>query len=328
MKKPKYFYGKTQKEVKQKMVAWTKEQEKGKLFSSCLDAWWKDHEKMCAYNTIKTYNAPLNRLREQFGGREVNDITADEVNAYIRKLANRGYAQRTGVIEFACLNMIFDNAIVNGYASVNPCGPVKMPSGLPKEKREMPTEEQLEAVKNGVNAPFGLFAYMLLYTGMRKGELLALKWEDIDFEAGLIEVSKSVYYVGNNPQIKTPKTEAGKRFIILLDALREVLPEAGIGYIFGGERPLKDYEFRVRWAEWSKSVGLHKDGFKAEITPHQLRHAYATILYDAGVGDVDTMHMMGHSSINITRDVYTHIRKERLAQVAAKINKYLQGETE
>ena len=328
MKKPKYFYGKTQKEVKQKMVAWTEEKEKGKLFSSCLDAWMEDHEKMCAYNTMKAYHAPLNRLREQFGDREVNDITADEVNAYVRKLANRGYAQRTVVIEFACLNMIFDNAIVNGYASVNPCGPVKLPSGMPKAKREMPTEEQIEAVKNGVHAPFGLFPYMLLYTGMRKGELLALRWEDIDFEAGLIEVSKSVYHVGNNPQIKAPKTEAGKRSVILLDALREVLTEPGTGYIFGGERPLKDYEFRVKWAEWSKAVGLHKGGLNAEITPHQLRHAYATILYDAGVGDADAMHLMGHSSIKVTREVYTHIRKERMEQTAARINKYLQGETD
>ena len=309
------------------MVVWTKDQAKGRLFSSCLDAWREEHEQMCSYNTMRAYTAPLNRLRDHFGSRAAKDITADEVNAYVRQLGNRGYGQRTVVMEFACLNMIFDYAIVNGYASVNPCGPVKLPSGLPKAKREMPTEEQLEAVKHGVHEPFGLFPYMLLYTGMRKGELLALKWEDIDFDAGLIDINKSVYHVGSMPKIKEPKTEAGKRSIVLLDALREVLPPPGTGYIFGGERPLTDYEFRVRWANWSKAVGLHKKGLNAQITPHQLRHAYATILYDAGVGDADAMHLMGHSSIKVTREVYTHIRKERMEQTAARINEYLQSET-
>lgn len=325
MSSPKYFYGKTQKEVKRKMMEWTKEKTQGRLFSSCLEAWREDHEKQCSYNTMRAYTAPLNRLSEHFGGRVVSDITADEVSAYVRQLGGRGYGQRTVVMEFACLNMIFDFAIVNGYASTNPCGPVKIPSGLPKAKREMPTDEQLEAVKAGVNQPFGLFPFMLLYTGMRKGELLALRWEDIDLEAGLIHISKSVYFAGNTAMVKQPKTEAGKRAVVLLDALREVLPPAGSGYIFGGERPLNDYEFRVKWSEWARAVGLHKSGLKAQITPHQLRHAYATILYDAGVGDVDAMHLMGHSSIQVTREVYTHIRAERMQQTAERINDYLKS---
>ena len=65
----------------------------------------------------------------------------------------------------------------------------------------------------------------------------------------------------------------------------------------------------------------------AEITPHQLRHSFATILYDAGVGEVDTMNLMGHSSIKVTRDVYTHIRKGRMEKTTAQINEYLRKAT-
>lgn len=324
MSKPKYFYGKTQKEVKQKMAAWQKEQVAGKSFEKVSQEWEVEHEKVSAYNTMRAYQAPLKRLREQFGSSKPGDITPDEVSAYLRYLAGRGYGQRTMSMEFAILNMIFDYSIVKGYASTNPCGPVKLPSGLPKAKRDMPTNEQLEAVKKGVKEPFGLFPYMLLYTGMRRGELLALRWEDIDLEAGVIHVSKSVYFAGSASIVKEPKTESGKRVVVILDALREVLPEPGTGFVFGGDKPLTDYQFRSAWGAWAKAVGLGPGGMKGtDVTPHQLRHAFATILYDAGVGEVDTMAIMGHSSIKVTREVYTHIRKERMEQTTKQINEYL-----
>ena len=324
MSKPKYFYGKTQKEVKQKMAAWQKERVAGKSFEKVSQEWEVEHEKVSAYNTMRAYQAPLKRLREQFGSSKPGDITPDEVSAYLRYLAGRGYGQRTMSMEFAILNMIFDYSIVKGYASTNPCGPVKLPSGLPKAKRDMPTDEQLEAVKKGVKEPFGLFPFMLLYTGLRRGELLALRWEDIDLEAGVIHVSKSVYFAGSASVVKEPKTASGKRTVVILDALREVLPEPGTGFVFGGEKPMTDYQFRKEWGTWAKAVGLGPGGMKGtDVTPHQLRHAFATILYDAGVGEVDTMAIMGHSSIKVTREVYTHIRQDRMAQTTKQINDYL-----
>lgn len=327
MSKPKYFYGKTKKEVKQKMAQWRQEQTASRKFQKVSEEWEIEHEKRSSYNTMRAYQAPLKRLREQFGDSKPEDITPDEVSAYLRYLAGRGYSQRTMSMEFAILNMVFDYAIVKGYASTNPCGPVKLPSGLPKAKRDMPTEEQLEAVKKGVKEPFGLFPYMLLYTGMRRGELLALRWEDIDLEAGVIHVTKSVYFAGSASIVKEPKTESGKRVVVLLDALREVLPEPGAGYVFGGEKPLTDYQFRSAWGNWAKAVGLGPGGMKGtDVTPHQLRHAFATILYDAGVGEVDTMSIMGHSSIKVTREIYTHIRQERMEKTAEQINSFLRQE--
>lgn len=322
MTKPKYFYGKTQREVTRKMAEWKKENTKAATFLQASKEWEAEHEKQSAYNTMKAYQAPLKRLREQFGRKQVQDITADEVSAYLRHMAGQGYAQSTLSMEFACVNMICDYAIVRGYASVNPCGPVKLPKA-PKTRRSALTKEQMEAVQNGVNEEFGLFAYMLLYTGMRRGELLALRWEDIDFEAGLINVTKSVYFVDSVPVVKEPKTEAGRRTVVLLDDLRKVLTEPGTGYIFGGEKPLTDYQFRCRWAKWGKAVGLGKNYMSAAITPHQLRHEYATILHCAGVDEADAMNLMGHSSIRVTKEVYTHIRKERMGKTKAQIDEYL-----
>lgn len=344
MSKPKYFYGKTQKEVKQKMAAWKQEQTRGKSFEAAADAWDVWHTDQVSYNGAEAYRAALKRTKEHFSGRMVQDIGPDEIDAYIRYLAGRGYARRTVQLHLDMLNMIYDYAIVNRWAESNPCNAVKLPSGLPKGRRDIPTDEELEKVREGLEYDFGLFPFMLLYTGLRRGELLALRWEDIDREKKLIRVERAVYFAGNTPQIKEPKTEAGKRSVVLLDALRDVLPEPGTGYIFGGEKPLTKIQVRKRWLNWCRDAGLatgtttRKDGkngrvyesttWEADITPHQLRHAFATILFDAGIDVKDAQEILGHSSIQVTRDIYTHIRQQRREDTAERLNAFLQNDRE
>ena len=339
MKKPKYFYGKTQKEVKQKMAAWQKDQVSGKLFATCADAWDREHTEQVEYNTSVMYRAPLRRAKEHFAGRKIQDIGADEIDAYIKHVAGRGYSRRGVQVYLDMFRMIWDYSIVQGWAQSNPCGPVKLPSGLTNGTRDIPADEQLEKVKTGLGAENGLFAYMLLYTGLRRGELLALRWEDIDRKARVIHVTKSVYYVGSKPMIKLPKSEAGRREVVLLDALAAVLPVGGNGYIFGGAEPWSKSQVSEKWLEWCKAVGLAHESvtvevdpktkkkktrrrWSADITAHQLRHAFATMLYDAGIDEMDTKDLMGHSSIQVTRNIYTHIRQSRREKTAEKLNAF------
>ena len=223
------------------------------------------------------------------------------------------------------LRMIWDYSIVQGWTTFNPCGAVKLPSGLPKGRRAIPDDDQIEKVKAGVFLEFGLFPYMLLYTGMRRGELLALRWEDIDRGRKAIHVNKAVYFAGNMPMIKEPKTESGTREIVLLDALAAVLPKKGQGYVFGGEKPLTKTQVRKRWLKWCREAGLEAAEGSA-ITPHQLRHAFATILFDAGIDVKVAQELLGHSSIQVTRDIYTHIRRSRMESTAETLNKFLSGD--
>lgn len=342
MQKPKYFYGKTQKEVKQKMAAWQKEQVAGKTFEFVSDRWLEEKGKEIAYNTEKSYSGNLKKIQEHFSGRSIDSIKADEVNAYIRYMSAQGYSRQTISLHQTLLTMVFDYAIVNRWTDSNPCGAVKLPRDLPKETRELPTDEQLQKVRDGVGLEFGLFPFMLMYTGMRRGELLALRWEDIDQENRCIYVNKTVCFVGGAPRITTPKTEAGNRCVVLLDALREVLPDPGKGYVFGGEKPLTASVYRRLWRHWIEAAGLAtsrverkktKSGreynnyiLDAEITPHQLRHAFATILYDAGVDAKDAQDLLGHANMNTTMNIYTHIRQSRREATAAKINRFLAGD--
>lgn len=325
MAKPKYFYAKTQKELKKKIAAWNQEQAAGKTFEACADAWDRWHEGQVSYNGAEAYRAAMKRTKEQFKGRRIDDIRPDEIDAYIRYLAGRGYARRTVQLYLDMLRMIWDYSIVRGWTTFNPCGAVKLPSGLPKGRRDIPSDGQIERVKAGLFLEFGLFAYMLLYTGMRRGELLALRWEDIDRGRKVIHVNKAVYFAGNTPMIKEPKTESGRREIVLLDALAAVLPKQGNGYVFGGEKPLTKTQVRKRWLKWCREAGLEGEEGSV-ITPHQLRHAFATILFDAGIDVKVAQELLGHSSIQVTRDIYTHIRKSRMESTAETLNKYLSGD--
>ena len=215
------------------------------------------------------------------------------------------------------LNMIFNTAIVSGYMTVNPCAAVSLPRNLPVTKRELPSDEAITAVRYGVDEPFGLFAMVCLYAGLRRGEALALKYDDIDRKNNIIHITKSVEYVGNNPHIKPPKTAAGYRDVILLDILSEKIPE-GHGYLFSAPNGelLTKMQYRKRWEKYCESIGY-------TLTAHQLRHGFATILYEAGVQDKDAQELLGHSSIAVTRDVYTHIRQTHKAETAKQLNDYV-----
>ena len=284
-------------------------------FSSLAEDWKADHWERIGYKTAEAYTAPLRRIINHFGRFE--SISASDVSAYLAMLAKQGYSRRSVQMHRDILHMIYNYAIVSGKASVNPCTAVSLPRNLPVKKRSLPTDNAMEAVKKGGNQPFGLFALICLYAGLRRGEALALQYEDIDKTNGVIHVTKAVEFVGNNPHLKSPKTASGVRDVILLNILADAIP-SGKGYLFsradGGL--LTKTQYRKRWSAYCKAIGY-------EITAHQLRHGFATILYEAGVPDKDAQELLGHSNISITRDVYTHIRQSKRNETANRLNDFI-----
>lgn len=330
MEKPKYFYGRTQKEVLKKLAEYRGEVERGKLFEECVDEWAAWHEKQVSYNGANAYNAAIKQVKDQFGGRSIKDIKPDEIDAFIRWVAGRGYARRTVQMRLDLLNMAFDYAVVHLWCDSNPCASVSLPKGLHRGRRELPERAQIERIKSGFGLPFGLFACALLYSGLRRGELMGLRWEDIDRQTDTIYVRRSVYFVDNAPHLKAPKTEKGVRQVPLLAPLKAELPEGGAGYLFhmgdDPERLMTKSSVRKRWLAWCKAVGIaHQEGetWRADVTPHQLRHEYATTLYDAGIDVGDAKDMLGHSTEAVTRDIYTHIRQSRRKATAERLNEFL-----
>lgn len=340
----KYFYGHTKSEVTKKIAAWSVEQQKGLKFSQTIDM-WDDYRRELVergkleYNTYSSNKSSVARLREQFGDYYIRKITPAMVDAYIQSVDG---AKRTVQMRLDVLNMVFRFGIVKGHLDVNPCDAVGLPKGLVSKKRTLPSDDVIAKVKAGRDIKFGLFAYFMLYSGLRRGELLALRWSDIDFDLEQIHVQRAMYWEVNQPRLKEPKTDAGKRIVPLLIPLVECLnPPKRDGYIFASDDGgmMTQTVFRRRWNMYCREAGIAKatvtshvgkNGqlyrrvrYTNDLEPHQLRHAFATILFEADVSEQDAMDILGHSSIKVTKDIYTHIKNSRRCMTAKKLNQHI-----
>lgn len=311
-----YFRGKTEKEVERKILEYQQKSERGKPFSEVASDWFDEHEGTLAPNSLNNYRPAFRRAVEFFGDNPINDIKATDVNRFLLSLP-KSFAQKTLLTHLQIVNMIFKYAVVNGDIDTDPAEYVQIPRGRKKTRRRASSPDEIEIIKRNVDQPFGLYAYLLLCTGCRRGEALALQYRDIDLANSLIHITKSIYYTGNFPNVKPPKTESGNRDIILLDMLRNKLPAGkSDDFIFGGERPMKLSEFKCAWKHYKEAAGL------SDLTPHMVRHGYASILHEAGIDSKDAQELLGHANISTTMDIYTHITEKQRAETAKKLNMY------
>ena len=312
-----YFRGRTDAEVERKMREYREVEERGPLFREVAEAWREQHWPTLSPTTLKGYSVAYDRAVERLGSMAMTEIMPSDIDALLQQMARQQYAKKTVSNQRLIINLIFRYAVLDGAIRANPCSAVSVPKGLKHTPREIPTDTELEIVKRGYDQPGGLLPYFILYTGCRRGEAMALTYRDIDYKRKIITINKSVCYGKNTPPfIKAPKTAAGCREIILLDNLAAVLPR-GIGgaLLFPGPDGgiMHESTLRTRWKAWQKSS-------ECTLTAHQLRHGYATMLFEAGIDERDAMDLLGHAQISMTKDIYTHIRKSRKEKTAAILN--------
>lgn len=311
------FRGKTEKEVQRKMIEYQEQEERGPLFCEVAEEWENVHFPTLAYSTAHGYTPAKRRAMEYFGDTPIRQIGIKDVKSYIASLP-KTWAQKTFRNHLLVLNLILEYAASNAVIEHNPTEHVQLPKGLKKTYRRAPTQDEIEIIKNSLDKTFGLFAYFLLFTGCRRGEALALQYKDIDYQSKLIHITKSLYHMGNVPKIKQPKTERGNRDIILLDILERVLPSGKPDeFLFGdGINPLTASRAEDLWQAYQKETGM------LTITPHIVRHGYASILHEAGIDPKDAQEMLGHANISTTLDIYTHITERKKSETAQKLNEF------
>lgn len=287
-------------------------------FKEVAKEWINSHEKEISHYTYDGYKAPMKSLVDEFGADQIKEITPLQLQRFLNELGKQGYAKHTIALRKIVASLIFDYAILKDLIKVNPAATVKVPKTAPTKKRELPDDKEIEKVKQSVDVPFGLFPYLILYTGCRRGEALALTYEDIDFKNNTVDINKVVVFENGKPKIyHRAKSKDGIRTIPLLTPLKNVLNTKGKGYIFTYEgEQLTLSRFNILWKNYQKVVGV-------SLTPHQLRHAFATICFDAGLAAKDASQILGHSKIELTLDIYTHIKQSRTQETAQKLNNYL-----
>ena len=190
-------------------------------------------------------------------------------------------------------------------------------------------------MKKSLDAPFGLFPFFLLYAGLRRGEALALTYADIDRKNGVLHVNKKVSYSFHPPRLENwTKSEKGVRDVPLLLPLAAALPKDHIGLIFPGKDGgyTSENELTNKWRDYCRAVGFAEtlafdSGETAErfpITPHCLRHSFATICYEAGLDIRQAAKICGDNPETIEK-VYTHLREKQAASAAEKLAAYFHG---
>lgn len=343
-----HFYGKSVAEVNRKITSYTDtlraEQEDGPLFEVIAEAWWKDYQKSIKPSAVRAYKSNYNNLLEEFTGYRMREISPALVALWGERMKAQGRAAKTAANARSVLSCIFKYWCLQDRQTYNPVTVTDLPRGMKRTRREPPTPAQLAAVKAHPEG-FGLCAWLFMYTGCRLGEVLALQWRDVDFAAGTIRISKEVAWINNQPVIQTPKTEQALRTVPLLSPLCAVLePQRGApeAYILGGEKPLSGTAYQRRWSYYCRDIGIahcverprrntHKGKtyttvekvWKPDATAHQFRHEYASMLYEAGIGEMEAQRLMGHADITTTRRIYTHIHDRQLSACAITLEQFL-----
>lgn len=296
-----------------------KEKERNKLlFSAVADEWNTEYRKRISdINYRKNTAAAYDRIIKYFSGLYINDMTAPVINGFMIYLANCKFGKKTVSNHHSILNMIFKFAILKGYIEFNIVSNVPIPSNLSQKRRELPSDDELKEIEKHYTG-FDFLPYFLLYSGMRLSEALAIEIDrDIDFENKRITVNKHLLHDGNRPIIENKtKTEASERTVVLLDRVADkITRKSGLLFCNDDGTPLTKRQLCCRWRKYQKKYNL-------TVTAHQLRHGYATMLYEAGIDEKDAQELMGHSDIGTTRTIYTHIRNKRKEETAQKLNSF------
>ena len=288
-----------------------------------LDRWLETAAKLKVRpKTLVGYQSVLDcHIRPALGSRPLSKITPLEVQQAFQAMQEKGLSART--IEYArmILKQAFKRAIQWRLLTFNPCDGVPIPR---RERREMQalSPEQARrflAVVRGTR--YGALFELALTTGLRPSEYLALKWEDIDFERGTLSVVRSLdAEPGGGYRLEETKTRNSRRVVKLLPGVLSALvehrqaqqrqrEEAGErwkeqGFVFTNELggPLERHNLAHRHLrKILEEAGL------PQIRLYDLRHTAATLALSAGVPVKVVSEMLGHSSVALTLDVYSHV---------------------
>lgn len=308
------------RDFNEQMQRLEQEQKERTLFCNVADEWSDRHFEKLENNTLKMYRPGLKEAKEFFNGKYIEDIKPLDVSRYLEYLEKKGFAAKTVKGRMLVLNLILKYAILLEYINSNPCQYITVPKGLPKKKRLPATPDDVQKIKENTDKEFGVLAYFILFTGCRRGEALAITPEDINLDNKTVSINKTVEWLGSRPQIKkSPKTDAGNREIPLTDNLIELLtPRMKQNYIFQNEKGelYNNSQVTRGWDKYQIETGV-------QSTPHQLRHAYQTMLFDAGIDIKTAQTWLGHKDIKTTLDIYTHLSESRLSNSIEKFNDFV-----
>jgi integrase len=220
------------------------------------------------------------------------------------------------------LQVIYRLAIDDGELAVNPCERLRLPAARGRRERIASPIEAATLIAALAPADRALWG-SAFYAGLRRGELRALDWDDVDLASGVIRVERSLSSYGDAGE---PKSRAGRRSVPIVAALRDLLVEHRLvtrrdaGLVFGVTegRPFAATAVRKR------ALGFWRRASLDPITLHECRHTFASLLIAAGVNAKAITSYLGHASIQTTFDLYGHLMPGNESEAVALVDAYLE----
>ena len=272
-------------------------------------------------SAIRSYEAALrDHIVPRIGRTRLGDVQHRDVQRIADDLLAESRDPSTIRNALMPLRVIFRRAVEDGDMAVNPCTHLRLPAVRGRRDRIASPEEAERLLAALVERDRPIWA-TALYAGLRRGELMALRWADVDLANGVIRVERAY---DEKAQVEVePKSRAGRRTIPIVGALRDILvahkagQERADGLVFGGDTPFQPSNLWRRAQRAWKRAGLQPIGL------HEARHTFASVLIAAGVNAKAITTYMGHASIQTTYDLYGKLMPGSESEAVALVDAYL-----
>lgn len=297
----------------------------------------------------ENYRHAVEEWKLNLAGYDISQVRPDDIERMLVGLQEHGFADRTVSFYRSTMRQIMQRAVGRVIAA-NPVDLVALTApGRKAETRRALTAEEQQWIWNtpGRGQPV---AIIMMLSGLRRGELAALTWSDVDLTAGTITVNKTVEYPPNDvPTLRhLTKSAAGMRVVDIPRKLCDymaTLPRDGVLVVHTKDgRTMTQSAWAALWSSYMrrlnikygqrtladlekmKKPGQHKfDMTIPHITLHWLRHTFCTLLYLAGVDAVQACAQMGHADVTTTLKIYTHLDAIHKRKSVDKLDAYLGG---
>lgn len=298
-------------------------------FEKWADVWYADYQSQVQPSTYDNYRYTLKMLKDYFGGKKLREIKVLDINRFHDYLRQKGLSHSYITKCRSMLIQIFDAAEANEEVPYNPARKSKairtadaVASKSTESKKDAFADEEQEFLEKGLKDDLmGHSIMLMLGSGMRTQELLALKASDIAEDGSQISVSKAVKMVGGVPVLGSPKSARGRRIIPVAEKYRQhaiyLRQHSGRKYIWTSNRENGVFDVGAFRKRYYRTIG--KIPGVRKLSPHCCRHTYISNLEKRGIPMELIARLAGHSRISTT-DGYLHTNFETLSNAVSVLN--------
>lgn len=285
------------------------------------------------HSSIADYKLMSKRIYPAIGHIKLRELRPDHLNSFYADLAKPGQNKRTGgklsnktiLRHHRFISIVLAQAVREGLVPFNAASRAEPPKAEKKEANHLQKDDIAAILKALETEPikWQMLVHMLMITGARRGEIIGLKWKNVDFDNNRIYICNTVYYTPDRGVYESsPKTESSKRYIALPAQTMQELKKYRVWQYeerlkLGAYYQNQDYVFSqdngkvmhpdslATWlARFSKRHGL------PHINPHAFRHTMASMLFFNGMDAVSISKRLGHAQVSTTSDIYAHVIAE------------------